>query len=198
MKRRSILAALSAGAALVLLSGCSQGGPTFHGVDVTGADYGKGFALTDHTGAPRTLADYRGKVVTLFFGFTHCPDVCPTSLATMHQAMTLLGPDAERVQVLFVTLDPARDTTTLLADYVPRFDPSFVGLRGDAATTAAVAKDYKVFFQKVEGTTPDSYTLDHSAGTFVHDAQGRLRLFIRHGETPQHIADDLKALLAQG
>lgn len=136
-------------------------------------------------------------MVTLFFGFTHCPDVCPTSLATMKQALALLGPDAARVQVLFVTLDPERDSTELLAAYVPKFDASFVGLRGDAAATAAVAKEYKIFYQKVPGSTPDSYTLDHSAGTYVHDTQGRLRLFIRHGETPQKIADDLKVLLSQ-
>ncbi|WP_430432706.1 SCO family protein [Methyloversatilis sp.] len=194
MKRRLFLAALlSAG-----LVGCAPSGPTFHSVDITGADYGKGFALTDHTGATRSLADYKGKAVTLFFGFTHCPDVCPTSLATMKQALALLGPDAAKVQVLFVTLDPERDSTELLAAYVPKFDASFVGLRGDAAATAAVAKEYKIFYQKVPGSTPDSYTLDHSAGTYVHDTQGRLRLFIRHGETPQKIADDLKALLAQG
>lgn len=194
MKRRLFLAVLlSAG-----LAGCAPSGPTFHSVDITGADYGKGFALTDHTGAARTLADYKGKAVTLFFGFTHCPDVCPTSLATMKQALALLGPDAARVQVLFVTLDPERDSTELLAAYVPKFDASFVGLRGDPAATAAVAKEYKIFYQKVPGSTPDSYTLDHSAGTYVHDTQGRLRLFIRHGETPQKIADDLKALLAQG
>lgn len=194
MKRRLFLVALlSAG-----LAGCAPSGPTFHSVDITGADYGKGFALTDHTGAARTLADYKGKAVTLFFGFTHCPDVCPTSLATMKQALALLGPDAARVQVLFVTLDPERDSTELLAAYVPKFDASFIGLRGDAAATAAVAKEYKIFYQKVPGSTPDSYTLDHSAGTYVHDTQGRLRLFIRHGETPQKIADDLKVLLAQG
>ncbi len=193
MKRRYFLAALlSAG-----LAGCGQSGPTFNSVDVTGADYGNGFSLTDHTGAQRTLEDYKGKVVTLFFGFTHCPDVCPTSLATMKQALTLLGPDAARVQVLFVTVDPERDSAELLANYVPKFDPSFVGLRGDLASTAAVAKEYKIFFQKVPGSTPDSYTLDHSAGTYVHDAQGRLRLFIRHGESPQKIADDLKILLAR-
>lgn len=193
MKRRYFLAALlSAG-----LAGCGQSGPIFNSVDVTGADYGNGFSLTDHTGAQRTLEDYKGKVVTLFFGFTHCPDVCPTSLATMKQALTLLGPDAARVQVLFVTVDPERDSAELLANYVPKFDPSFVGLRGDLASTAAVAKEYKIFFQKVPGSTPDSYTLDHSAGTYVHDAQGRLRLFIRHGESPQKIADDLKILLAR-
>lgn len=195
MKRRHLMLA---GLLCAVLAGCGQSGPSFHSVDITGADYGKGFALTDHTGTARTLADYKGKVVTLFFGFTHCPDVCPTSLANMKQVLALLGPDATRVQVLFVTVDPERDTTELLANYVPKFDPSFVGLRGDAAATAAVAKDYKIFYQKVPGTTPDSYTMDHSAGTYVHDPQGRLRLFVRHGETPQKIADDLKMLLGEG
>ncbi len=194
MNRRFFLTALLA----LGLSGCGPSGPTFHSVDVTGAEYGKGFTLTDHAGTPRSLADYKGKVVTLFFGFTHCPDVCPTSLTTMKQALALLGADANRVQVLFVTLDPQRDTTELLAAYVPKFDPSFVGLRGDPAATEAVAREYKIFFQKVPGKTPDSYTLDHSAGTYVHDTQGRLRLFIRHGETPQKIADDLKTLLSSG
>lgn len=195
MSRRLFLATLLG----LGVAGCGPAaGPRFHSVDITGADYGRGFTLTDHTGQPRTLAHYKGRLVTLFFGFTHCPDVCPTSLATMKQALTLLGPDAAKVQVLFVTVDPERDTSALLADYVPKFDPAFVGLRGDMADTAAVAKEYKIFYQKVQGSSPGQYTLDHSAGTYVHDTQGRLRLFIRHGETPQNIADDLKALLAAG
>jgi protein SCO1 len=193
MNRRLFVAAA---AVLTLLAACSQSVPTFHSVDITGADYGRGFSLTDHTGQPRTLADYKGRLVTLFFGFTHCPDVCPTSLATMKQALDLLGDDAGRVQVLFVTVDPERDTAELLANYVPKFDPAFVGLRGDLAATEAVAKEYKVFYQKVAGSTEGQYSMDHSAGTYVHDAEGRLRLFIRHGETPQNIADDLKVLLA--
>ncbi|MBU0603483.1 MAG: SCO family protein [Gammaproteobacteria bacterium] len=193
MNRRFFIAAA---AAVTLLAACSQSVPTFHSVDITGADYGRGFSLTDHAGQPRTLADYKGKLVTLFFGFTHCPDVCPTSLATMKQALDLLGDDAGKVQVLFVTVDPERDTAELLANYVPKFDPSFVGLRGDLAATQAVAKEYKVFYQKVAGSTAGQYSMDHSAGTYVHDAEGRLRLFIRHGETPQNIADDLKVLLA--
>jgi protein SCO1/2 len=190
-RRRLFVTALLA----VALSGCGPSGPSFHSIDVTGAEYGRGFALTDHTGQPRTLADYKGKLVTLFFGFTHCPDVCPTSLATMKQALELLGPDAAKVQALFITVDPERDTAELLAAYVPKFDPSFVGLRGDAAATAATAKEYKIFYQKVAGATEGQYTMDHSAGTYVHDAQGRLRLFIRHGETAANIAQDLKTLL---
>lgn len=191
MNRRIFLAALLVAG----LAGCGKPGPIYHSIDVTGAEYGHGFALTDHSGQPRTLADYKGKVVTLFFGYTHCPDVCPTSLASMKQALTLLGTDAAKVQVLFVTVDPERDTAELLANYVPKFDPSFVGLRGDAAATAAVAKEYKVFYQKVPGSSEGQYTLDHSAGTYVHDTQGRLRLFMRHGETPKNMADDLRMLL---
>lgn len=194
MNRRLFVTALLAAA----LAGCGPSGPVFRSIDVTGADYGRGFKLTDHNGQPRTLADYRGKLVTLFFGFTHCPDVCPTSLSTMKQALTLLGPDAEKVQVLFITVDPERDTAELLANYVPKFDPSFIGLRGDPAATAETAKEYKIFYQKVAGATEGQYTMDHSAGTYVHDAQGRLRLFIRHGETAENIAQDLKALLAAG
>ena len=194
MNRRFFVTALLAAA----LAGCGPSGPAFRSIDVTGADYGRGFKLTDHTGQPRTLADYKGKLVTLFFGFTHCPDVCPTSLSTMKQALTLLGPDAAKVQVLFITVDPERDTADLLANYVPKFDSSFIGLRGDPAATAETAKEYKIFYQKVAGAAEGQYTMDHSAGTYVHDAQGRLRLFIRHGETAENIAQDLTALLAAG
>ncbi|OYW28558.1 MAG: SCO family protein, partial [Methyloversatilis sp. 12-65-5] len=135
MNRRVFATALFA----VALAGCGPSGPSYRSIDVTGAEYGRGFTLTDHTGQPRTLADYKGRLVTLFFGFTHCPDVCPTSLTTMKQALDLLGPDAAKVQVLFITVDPERDTAELLSGYVPKFDPSFVGLRGDAAATAATA-----------------------------------------------------------
>jgi protein SCO1/2 len=194
MNRRLFVTALLA----AVLAGCGPSEPAFRSIDVTGADYGRGFKLTDHNGQPRTLADYKGKLVTLFFGFTHCPDVCPTSLSTMKQALTLLGPDAAKVQVLFITVDPERDTAELLANYVPKFDPSFIGLRGDLAATAETAREYKIFYQKVAGAAEGQYTMDHSAGTYVHDAQGRLRLFIRHGETAENIAQDLKALLAAG
>ncbi len=194
MNRRLFVTALLA----AVLAGCGPSEPAFRSIDVTGADYGRGFKLTDHNGQPRTLADYKGKLVTLFFGFTHGPDVCPTSLSTMKQALTLLGPDAAKVQVLFITVDPERDTAELLANYVPKFDPSFIGLRGDLAATAETAREYKIFYQKVAGAAEGQYTMDHSAGTYVHDAQGRLRLFIRHGETAENIAQDLKALLAAG
>jgi protein SCO1/2 len=188
------LAILTAALAL-LLAGCGEPAK-FNATDITGAEWGKDFALTDHTGRLRRLADFRGKAVVMFFGYTQCPDVCPTTLAAMRDTMKLLGPDAARVQVLFVTVDPARDTQALLAQYVPWFDPSFIGLRADEATTAAVAKDFKVFYAKVPGPRPDAYSIDHSASSYVFDPQGRLRLSVRHGETPDRIAADLKQLLA--
>lgn len=186
---------LLAAVVATLLAACGE--PVkFNAADVSGVDWGKDFALTDHTGKPRRLADYRGKAVLLFFGYTQCPDVCPTTLAGMRDAMKLLGTDAERVQVLFVTLDPTRDSLQLLAQYVPWFHPSFVGLWGDEATIAAQAKEFKVFYVKQPGKEPGSYSIDHSAGSYAFDPQGKLRLAIRHGETPEHIAADLKLLLA--
>ncbi len=183
------------------LTACSPAGDGganagFASTDITGANYAKGFQLTDHTGAPRSLADYRGKVVTLFFGYTQCPDVCPTNLLGMAEVMRQLGPDADRVQVLFITVDPERDTQALLAEYVPAFDKRFTGLYGDAATTAAVARDFKVFYQKQGDTKGSAYTVDHSTGTYVFDPQGRLRLYVKHGEKPEVIAGDLRKLLA--
>jgi protein SCO1/2 len=179
----------------LLLTGCDKP-PAFKSTDISGVDWGKSFSLTDHQGQPRTLADFKGKAVVLFFGFTQCPDVCPTTLASMREVLGLLGEDGGRVQVLFVSLDPARDTTELLAQYVPQFHPSFIGLRGDDATIAALAKDFKVFYSKQPGKTATSYTIDHSTGSFAFDPQGRLRLLLRHGEAPATIAADLKLLLA--
>jgi protein SCO1/2 len=181
--------------AALLLAGCSPEGPKFQGSDVTGSTFGRQFALVDHTGKPRTLADYKGKAVVVFFGYTQCPDVCPTTLSTLAEAMKVLGPDADRVQVLFVTVDPDRDTQPLLAEYVPAFDKRFVGLRGDAAATEKVAKEFKVIYQKQPGPTPDTYTVDHSAGVFVFDPQGRLRVYMSHGQSPQVFAHDLRELL---
>ena len=179
----------------LILSGCSEP-VAFKATDISGADWGKDFNLTDHHGQPRRLGDFKGKAVVLFFGYTQCPDVCPTTLTTMRDALGMLGTDASRVQVLFVTLDPARDTTQLLAQYVPMFHPSFIGLRGDDASTATLAKDFKVFYAKQAGTTPGSYSIDHSTGSYAFDPQGRLRLLLRHGETPDNVAADLKLLLA--
>ncbi len=176
--------------------GCSSPKPQFESVDITGADYAKDFHLTDVEGRPRSLADYRGKVVVVFFGYTQCPDVCPTTLADLKAVMGTLKADAERVQVLFVTLDPARDTPQLLAQYVPSFDPRFVGLSGDEARIRQTAKDFKVFYQQVPGPTADSYTLDHTAGSYVFDAAGRIRLFLRQGESAASIAHDVELLLS--
>ena len=180
--------------AAAAVCGCSGSEPSFKNTDITGADYGKDFTLTDHTGKTRALADFRGKVVVVFFGYTHCPDVCPTTLADLKVAREQLGEDGRRVQVLFVTLDPERDTPQLLANYVPAFDPSFLGLYGAPAAIARVAKEFKVFYQKVPGKTPDNYTVDHTAASYVFDPQGRLRLLVRPGNVPNLVAD-LKTLL---
>ncbi|MGI4849535.1 MAG: SCO family protein [Janthinobacterium lividum] len=168
----------------------------FSNTDVTGLDYARDFALTDHNGRARTLADFKGKVVVMFFGYTQCPDVCPTTMAEMAAVMQALGPQAASVQVLFVTLDPQRDTPDMLAHYVPAFDPAFLGLVGDAAATAKVAREFKVFYQKVPGKDPGSYSIDHTAGSYVFDPQGRIRLFVRHAQGPEPIVHDLKLLLS--
>ena len=180
------------------LAGCSGSSESFKNTDITGADYGRDFVLTDHNGKPRTLADFRGKVVVVFFGYTRCPDVCPTTLADLKAAKEQLGAEGNRLQVLFVTLDPERDTRQLLASYVPAFDPSFLGLYGDAAATARVAKEFKVFYRKAPGKTPDSYTVDHSSGSYVFDPQGRLRLLVRPGNVPNLVADLKTLLTARG
>jgi len=177
---------------LALLAGCDSR-PQFKSTDITGAPYGYALELTDHTGKPRRLEDWRGKVVVLFFGFTHCPDVCPTTLADIAGAVKSLGPDAERVQVLMVSVDPERDTPDALAKYVTAFDPRFLGLRGDLAATQNVAKEFKIYFEKRK--TGDSYTVDHSAQSYVIDPQGRLRLLVRHDRIAQDLAADLRALL---
>ncbi len=177
----------------LVLACCTK--PDFNNIDISGAAYARDFTLTDAGGARRSLADYRGKVVVLFFGYTHCPDVCPATLAQLAQARRLLGTDADRVQVLFVTLDPERDTPQLLQRYVPAFDPSFVGLTGSRQQIEAAAREFKVFFQKVDGPTADSYTLDHSAGSFVFDPQSRVRLYLSERARPDQIAPDLKRLL---
>ena len=169
--------------------------PSFTATDVTGLGYARDFKLTDHHGKARSLADFRGKVVVMFFGFTQCPDVCPTTMAEMAQAMNVLGPQAKDVQVLFVTVDPERDTQELLQQYVPAFHPSFLGLRGDAAATEAVAKEFKVFHSKVPGKTPGSYSVDHTAASYVFDKDGKVRLYVRPGQGPEAIAADIKQLL---
>lgn len=188
--------AAAATALTLAMTGCSEPTPGFHSTDITGADYGKHLSLTDHTGKPRKLEDFRGKAVTLFFGYTQCPDVCPTNLVSMAEVMRLLGKDADRLQVLFVTVDPERDTQELLAQYVPAFDGRFLGLFGTAAQTAEVAKEFRVFYRKSGDTSGNTYTVDHSAGTYVFDPAGRLRLYVKHGETAERVADDIRQLLA--
>jgi protein SCO1 len=191
---RAILLAVFA--AIFLLAACDQKQPVvFKNTDVTGLDYAKDFALTDHTGKPRTLADFKGKVVAVFFGYTQCPDVCPTTMTELENVMKQLGPLSDKVQVLFVTIDPERDTQELLSKYVPAFDPRFLGLRGDAAATEKVAKEFRVFYQKVPGKEPGSYTMDHTAGIYVFDPQGRIRLFMRNAQDTESVVHDLKLLL---
>jgi len=197
-RRMGIVRALLAVLAGLLLVACEAGGPKFRASDVTGASFGRDFALQDPDGRQRTLADFRGKAVVVFFGYTQCPDVCPTTLATLAEAMKKLGNDADRVQVLFITVDPERDTPALLKQYVPAFDPRFLGLRGDADATARTAKEFKVLYEKVPGPTPGSYTMDHSAGSFVFDPQGRLRLYVAHGQDADVFAHDLRELLRAG
>lgn len=201
-----MLALLFVTTAVLAVSACGKQGESaqtasppkvaFKNTDVTGLDYAKDFALPDYNGKMRTLADFKGKAVVVFFGYTQCPDVCPTTMAEMANVMQQLGQLADRVQVLFITLDPARDTPAVLSKYVPAFDPRFLGLVGDQAATDKVAKEFKVFYQKVPGKEPGSYTMDHTAGSYVFDPQGRLRLFVRHGQGPEPIVHDLKLLLS--
>jgi protein SCO1/2 len=196
--RRAFLRALLAGMLLALFAACdSTSTPAFQLTDVTGAKFARDFQLIDHTGKPRTLADFKGKVVVLFFGFTHCPDACPTTMAELAGALKMLGKDAARVQVLFVTVDPARDTPQVLAQYVPAFDPSFLGLYGDAEATARTAKEFKVIYQKQQQSGA-SYSVDHSAGTFLFDPAGRLRLFGQYGQGAGVFAHDIQLLLKEG
>jgi protein SCO1/2 len=180
---------------LAALAACTPEGPKFRSTDVTGADFGRTLALTGHDGKPHSLEEYRGKLVVLFFGYTHCPDVCPTTLADAAAALKKLGPDAAKVQVLFVTVDPERDTPQVLAQYVPAFDPSFVGLYGDAQATQRAAKEFRIFYAKNASSTAGAYTVDHSAQVFVFDPQGRLRLLARPERISQDLADDLRTLL---
>lgn len=194
MLRRTALLTLIA----VLAAGCVQRKPEFKSVDITGADYAQDFQLPDADGRIRSLKDFRGKAVVLFFGYTQCPDACPTTLSDIAQAKQLLGPDGAKVQPIFVTVDPERDTPQVLKAYVANFGPDFLALRPTSQEQlAAVAKDFKVYYKKVEGKTPGSYSMDHSAASYVYDPQGHLRLYTRYGSGAQPLADDLKQLLAQ-
>ncbi|MEI6733212.1 MAG: SCO family protein [Comamonadaceae bacterium] len=184
-------------AAGTLLSACSEKKPGFAAIDITGAEYARNFALTDHNGRPRSLQDFAGKVVVLFFGYTQCPDVCPTSMVELVEVKKLLGKQGELVQALFVTVDPARDTPEVLKAYMENFDPSFLALYTTPDKLEVLAKDYKVYYKKVDGPTPTSYSMDHSAGSYVYDQQGKLRLYTRYGSGAALLAGDIKLLLQQ-
>jgi len=178
-----------------LLAACGDDKPQFKAIDLTGAEYARGFELADHNGQPRSLKDFSGKIAVVFFGYTQCPDVCPTTLSEIAEAKRLLGADGAKVQGLFITVDPERDTPEVLKAYMANFGPDFVALRGTPEQLAAVAKEYKIYFKKAEGKTPGSYTMDHSAASYVYDPQGRLRLYTRYGTGPEALASDLKLLL---
>jgi len=180
---------------LVGLSACSEPKPAFKAVDITGADYAKELNLPDQNGQVRKLKDFSGKLVVVFFGYTQCPDVCPTTMQELAEVKRLLGPDGDKLQAVFVTVDPERDTTELLKAYVENFDASFVALRPTQEQLPAIAKEFKIYFKRVEGKTPTSYTMDHSAGSYTFDAQGKVRLFNRYGTGAQALADDFKLLL---
>lgn len=193
LNRRHLV--LSCACALALTA-CGEKQEAFSGIDITGADYATDFALTDQNGQARTLADFKGKVVVIFFGFTQCPDVCPTSLAELAQAKQLLGADGDRLQGLFVSVDPERDTPEIMKQYLANFDPSFLALYAPPDQLPEVAKHFKIYYKKVPGSTPTSYTMDHSAGSYIYDPQGHVRLYHRYGTGAQALADDLKKLLA--
>ncbi|MFX1679551.1 SCO family protein [Mitsuaria sp. CC2] len=206
ISRRSLglgaLGSLGALGAATLLSGCDKLGfssapkASFQGVDLTGAAYARGFSLPDQNGKTRTLDDFKGKVVVVFFGFTQCPDVCPTTLAELAQVKKALGPDGDKVQGVFVTVDPERDKPELLKAYLDSFDPGFVALRGSPEQLKETAKEFKIYYAKVPGKTPDSYTMDHTAASFLFDPQGRVRVFSRYGAGAQALMSDIKALIA--
>ena len=201
MLKRHVLSWL-AGAALAVatstcLTACSKDSPNFTAIDITGADYGRDFTLVDHNGQRRSLKDFRGKIVMMFFGYTQCPDVCPTSMVEMATIKQQLGADGDKLQALFVTVDPERDTAEMLKAYMENFDPTFLALVPTQAELPVVSKEYKVYYKKVEGPTPTSYTLDHTAGSYVYDTQGRLRLFTRYGTPPDKTVADIRVLLRQ-
>jgi protein SCO1 len=192
-RRLLTAAALTAG---LFVSACSSDAPAFTGVDITGASYAQNFDLTDHNGQRRTLADFKGKAVVVFFGFTQCPDVCPTSMTELAQVKAALGADGDKLQGLFVTVDPERDTPEIMRAYMSHFDPSFLALYADDGKLEQVAKDFKIYYKKVEGPTPTSYTMDHSAGSYVYDTTGRIRLYSRYGTSVEALTQDIKYLLA--
>ncbi len=184
----------------IALVGCQRAAPerpAFKGIELTGAEYARSLNLTDQDGRSRSLADFKGKVLVIFFGYTQCPDVCPTTMAEVAEVKRSLGPDGDKVQGIFVTIDPERDTATLLKAYMGSFDASFVALRGSEEQTRATAKEFKVFYARVPGKSPDSYTMDHTAASFIFDTQGRVRVYSRYGAGAQPLAEDIKILLAE-
>jgi protein SCO1/2 len=193
MKRIAIAALLGVAA---LLAGCdsSPKAPAFQLTDITGAQFARDFQLIDHNGKPRTLADFKGKVVAIFFGYTRCPDACPTTMGELALVMKELGTDAERLQVLFITVDPERDTPEVLSRYVPAFHPSFLGLYGDAEATARTAKEFRIIYQK-QPLKDSGYSVDHSAGSYLYDTNGRVRLFAQYGQGAQPLLHDIRLLL---
>jgi protein SCO1 len=193
MQRLALILLLAIG--LAACDGKSNNQPQFQGIDITGADYGKALKLTDHTGKPRSLDDFKGKVTLVFFGFTHCPEVCPSTLRELANLLKQLGNDAANVQVLFVTLDPERDTQELLAKYVPSFHPNILALRGDEAATKAAAQSFHVFYEKRPGSTAQNYTIEHFTGTFIFDREGKLRLLMNYGIGIEKMLQDVKRLL---
>lgn len=199
MKKRSAIRLIATGAIFAgvggLLSACSESKPQFSSVDVTGVTYAKDFELTDHNGQVRRLGDFKGKIVVMFFGFTQCPDVCPTSMTELAEVKRALGADGDKLQGLFVTVDPARDTPEVLKGYMENFDPTFLALYTTPDKLAALAKDFKVYYKRVDGQTPTSYTMDHSAGSYIYDTKGNLRLFTRYGSGAKVLAADIQQLL---
>ena len=198
MKRNTIkliASYLMLAGAMATIGACTQQQPSFSSIDVTGAGYAKDFELTDHNDKVRHLSDFAGKVVVMFFGYTQCPDVCPTTMTELAEVKNALGSDGDKLQVLFVSVDPARDTPQVLKGYMANFDPSFLALYTSPEKLEALAKDYKVYFKRVDGKTPTSYTMDHSAGSYVYDTQGRLRLFTRYGTGPKPLTEDIRLLL---
>lgn len=182
---------------LTFLTACQSGQKqvSFIGTDITGAEFDAPFTLTDHTGKIRTMSDFKNKVVVLFFGYTHCPDVCPTTMSDLKQTMKVLGNDADQVQVIFITVDPERDTQEVLAKYVPYFDKRFIGLTGSLEQVAKTMGSYKIFSTKVKSASTGSYTIDHSAGIYVFDKTGKARIYMSYGQKPADIAHDIEQLL---
>ena len=201
MQRRfaiKIIATTSIGTgAGALFSACSDTKADVAAIDVTGADYARGFSLTDHNGQLRTVRDFAGKVIVVFFGYTQCPDACPTTMVELAEVKKLLGKDGDRLQAIFITVDPERDTPEVLKAYMGNFDPAFLALIPSAAALAPLAKDFKVYYKKVEGKTPTSYSMDHTAGCYVYDPRGKLRLYTRYGSGAPALAADI-ALLIKG